>query len=197
MQFNYQINSSDLLLSKPNLNIILAKPVDAKTGKKKNPVSFENIRIHKGNISVFRHTKQKFISVEDLDLYVENLQLTEESVEDKLPVVFDKYDIKGKNFFIRPDNVYALRINSVQTSNGQVSINDFQLVPVVTFEQFKKYYPKKTKLFQFAIKKMEFKDLVLEKNKVTLANASFYNPDLLVYTTNAFPVKITAFLLGM
>lgn len=188
--FNKQINSSDLLLSKPDLNVILAKPVETKTGKKRNPVMFENIRINKGNISIFRHTKQKFVSVEDLDLYVENLQLTEESVEDKLPVVFDKYNIRGRNFFIRPDNVYALRINSIQTTNGQVSVNDFQLVPVLTFDQFKKYYPKKTALFQFAAKKMEFKDLVLKKNKVTLAHANFYDPDFLIYTTNAAPVKI-------
>ncbi len=33
--FNKTISSSDLLLAKPNLNIILAKPVDQKTGKKR------------------------------------------------------------------------------------------------------------------------------------------------------------------
>ncbi|GAA4163872.1 hypothetical protein GCM10022217_33500 [Chryseobacterium ginsenosidimutans] len=188
--FNKQISSSDLLLSKPNLNITLAKPVDTKTGKKKNPVRFENIRIHEGNISVFRYTKQKFLSVQDLNLYVENLQMTEESVEDKLPVVFDKYDIRGKNFFVRPDNVYALKISSIKTTNGQMSIDDFQLIPLLSFEQFKKYYPKKTKLFRFNIQKMEFTDVILKKNKVSLANARFYNPNLLIYTTNAVPVKV-------
>lgn len=187
--FNKQISSSDLLLSKPNLNVILAKPVDDKTGKKRNPVKFENIRINDGNISVFRHTKQKFLSVEALYLYVENLQLTEESVEDKLPVVFDKYDIRGKNFFVRPDDVYALKINSIKTTNGQMSVENFQLIPVLDFDQFKKYYPKKNKLFQFAIRKMEFKDLVLKKNNVSLANANFYEPNLLIYTTDVNPVK--------
>ncbi len=188
--FNKQISSSDLLLSKPNLNVILAKPVDDKTGKKRNPVKFENIRINDGNVSVFRHTKQKFLSVQDLDLYVENLQLTEESVEDKLPVVFDAYDIKGKNFFIRPDDVYALKIDAIRTSDGQMTVDNFQLVPVLDFEQFKKYYPKKNKLFQFAIKKMEFKDLVLKKNKLSLSNASFYEPNLLMYTTDVVPVRV-------
>ncbi|MCY1659608.1 hypothetical protein [Chryseobacterium sp. SL1] len=187
--FNKQISSSDLLLSKPNLNIILAKPVDTKTGKKRNPVRFDNIRINEGNISIFRFTKQKFFSVQDLNLYVENLQMTEESVEDKLPVVFDQYSIKGSNFFFRPDNVYALEINKIETINGQMSIDQFQLTPLVTFEQFKKYYPKKTQLFQFNIEKMEFKDIVLKKNKVSLANAVFYNPDFKVYTTDASPVK--------
>lgn len=188
--FNKQISSSDLLLSKPNLNVILAKPVDDKTGKKRNPVKFENIRINDGDVSVFRHTKQKFLSVQDLDLYVENLQLTEESVEDKLPVVFDAYDIKGKNFFIRPDDVYALKIDAIRTSDGQMTVDNFQLVPVLDFEQFKKYYPKKNKLFQFAIKKMEFKDLVLKKNKLSLSNASFYEPNLLMYTTDVVPVRV-------
>lgn len=188
--FNKQISSSDLLLSKPNLNVILAKPADDKTGKKRNPVKFENIRINDGDVSVFRHTKQKFLSVEDLDLYVENLQLTEESVEDKLPVVFDAYDIKGKNFFVRPDDVYALKIDAIRTSDGQMTVDNFQLVPVLDFEQFKKYYPKKNKLFQFAIKKMEFKDLVLKKNKLSLSNASFYEPNLLMYTTDVVPVRV-------
>ncbi|WP_343663617.1 hypothetical protein [Chryseobacterium mucoviscidosis] len=187
--FNKQISSSDLLLSKPNLNIILAKPVDTKTGKKRNPVRFDNIRINEGNISIFRFTKQKFFSVQDLNLYVENLQMTEDSVEDKLPVVFDQYSIKGSNFFFRPDDVYALEINKIETRNGQMSIDQFQLTPLVTFEQFKKYYPKKTQLFQFNIEKMEFKDIVLKKNKVSLANAVFYNPDFKIYTTDAAPVK--------
>lgn len=36
--FNKRISSSDLLLAKPNLNVILAKPVDRKTGKKKESI---------------------------------------------------------------------------------------------------------------------------------------------------------------
>ncbi|GEN75470.1 hypothetical protein [Chryseobacterium hagamense] len=187
--FNNQISSSDLLLSKPNLNIILARPVDAKTGKKKNPFLFENIRVNGGTISVFRYTKQKFFSVKDLSLYVENLQMTEEDVEDKLPVVFDRYSIKGTDFFYRPDDVYALQIDRIETKDGQMSVNKFQLTPLVTFEQFKKYYPKKTQLFQFNVEKIQLKDILLAKNKISLANAGFYNPDLLIYTTNAVPVK--------
>ncbi|GAB0155851.1 hypothetical protein CHRYSEOSP005_11130 [Chryseobacterium sp. Alg-005] len=183
--FNKQINSSDLLLASPNLNVILAKPIDNKTGKKRNPVLFENIRINNGSIQIFRHTKQKFLSVQQLDLYVENLQMTEESVENKLPVVFDKYDIKGKNFFFRPDNVYALKIDKITTTNGQMSVENFRLIPLLTLAQFKRFYPQKSKLFQFDIRKMDFKDVVLKKNRISLANADFQNPVLSVYTTNA------------
>lgn len=187
--FNNQISSSDLLLSKPNLNVVLARPVDTRTGKKRDPFLFENIRINEGNISVFRYTKQKFFSVKNLSLYVENLQMTEEGVQDKLPVVFDQYSIKGSDFFFRPDDVYALQIDRIETKDGQMSVDKFQLTPLVTFEQFKKYYPKKTQLFQVNVEKIQFKDILLAKNKISLANASFYNPDLFVYTTNAVPIK--------
>lgn len=187
--FNKQISSSDLLLAHPDLNIVLAKPVDQKTGKKRNPVSFENIRIRNGNISVFRYTRQKLMSVQDLELYVENLQMTEESVKDRLPVIFDKYSISGKNFFVRPDDVYAVRADQIKTSGEQVSVVNFQLVPVISFEQFKKYYPKKNKLFRFIVPEMTFTDILLKDNKVSLANARFFRPDLLVYTTSAVPVE--------
>lgn len=187
--FNKKISSSDLLLAKPSLNVILAKPVDRKTGKKRNPVLFENIRISNGKIAVFRHTKQKFLSVEQLDLFVENLQMTEESVEDKLPVVFDKYSIKGERFFFRPDNIYAITISKINTENGQMSVDNFRLTPLFSFAQFKKFYPKKVQLFEFSIPKMEFKDVILNKNKISLANADFRNPVLSVYNTGVKGVK--------
>ncbi|WP_326981641.1 hypothetical protein VUJ46_15530 [Chryseobacterium sp. MYb264] len=187
--FNKRISSTDLRLVKPHLNIILAKPADAKSAKKTNPVLFENIRITEGTITIFKPTKQEFLSVQQLNLFVENLQMTEESVEEKLPVVFDKYDIQGENFFFRPDNIYAVTVHSIKTTNGQVVIDNFKLTPLLTLDQFKRFYPKKTKLFQFHVQKMEFKDIVLEKNKVSLTNANFENPLITVYNTNAVPEK--------
>lgn len=187
--FNKTISSSDLLLSKPNLNIILAKPKDQKTGKKRNPVNFENIRINKGTINVFKYTQQKFVSVNELDLYVENLQMTEESVENKLPVVFDRYSIRGKDFFFQPNDIYTLKIDKIFTTDGQMSVENLQLTPIISFEQFKKTYPKKTQMFQFSIPKMNFKDIVLKKNKVSLSNANFQNPFIKVYKTGVSAVK--------
>ncbi|WP_209391176.1 hypothetical protein [Chryseobacterium sp. RR2-3-20] len=181
--FNKVISSSDLLLAKPNLNIILAKPVDQKTGKKPNPVKFENIRINDGTINIFRYNKQKYVGVEAFNLYVENLQLTEESVEEKLPVVFDQYSIKGKNFFFQPDDIYSLKIDKITTTKGQMSVENFQLQPLISFEEFKQRYPEKSKMFQFSIPKMNFTDIALEKNKISLANAHIINPFIKAYDT--------------
>lgn len=186
---NKRISSSDLLLAQPNLNVILARPINQKTNKKRNPFLFENIRINDGTVAIFKHTKQKILSVSDLNLFVENLQMTEEPSEDKLPVVFDRYSIKGKNLFFRPDDAYAITINSVNTADGQMSVEDFKLIPLLSFAQFQRFYPKKSQMVELGIPKMDFKDVVLNKNTVALTNAEFQNPVLTIYKTGVKSVR--------
>ncbi|MCW3169429.1 hypothetical protein OMO38_12950 [Chryseobacterium sp. 09-1422] len=188
--FNKTISTSDIYLAKPNLNIVLAKPKDKKKDKKTNPVSFENIRINNGTIQVFKHTKQKLLGVNDLDLMVENLQLTEDTVENKLPVTFDHYSIKGKDIFFQPDEIYTLKVQKITTANGQVSVNNLHLAPIIDFDNFKKTYPKKKQLITASIQKIDFRDVVLKDNTVSLTNASFQNPNILIYTTDAIPDKV-------
>lgn len=180
-----KINSSNLYLMNPNLNVTLAKPIDDKTGKKRNPMLFKNLKIDKGNITLFRHTKQKFLSVNNLDLDVSNLRMTEKHVEDKLPVVFDQYSIKGTDFYFQPDNVYSLKAKDIKTENGQMSIHDFELNPLITYSQFVRSYPNKPNLFQFSTSEMNFKDVVLKDNKVSLSHVNFKNPDIKIFTTTA------------
>lgn len=183
--FHKRVSSTNLLLVKPKLQVKLAKPIDDRTGKKRNPVTFENIKIKDGNITVLKHTKQKYFAVNDLMLDVQNLQMTEEAVENKLPVVFDSYDIQGKNFFFRPDNVYAIKSSAITTKNGLMNIQNFQLVPLLTQRQFIKYYPNKRNLFDFQAKEMLFRDIVLDEKRLSLNNVTFVNPDFKLYTTNA------------
>ncbi len=181
--FNKKINSSELKLTQPNLRIRLAKPVDDRTGKKRNPVGFRNITIDDGNITILKHTNQKFLAVNDLNLKVSNLKLTEEQVEDKLPVVFDDYTIKGNNFYFRPDNVYALKAQNISTESGQMSVEKFEVIPLLTAAQFRRFYPKKTSLFDFKTAKMKFSDIVLNKNKIALSEVNFQEPHLKIYTS--------------
>lgn len=181
--FRKRINSSDLVMRSPHLNITLAKPINDKTGKKRNPIVLKNVKISNGNISVFRPTKQKFLSVQDLNLNVENLQMTEESMEKKLPIVFDQYAITAKNFFFRPDNVYAFTAKNITTNEGQMNIKDFAMVPLLSFKNFQRFYPKKKSLFEIHSSEMEFKDIALKDNKISLTNVSFQDPKISINTT--------------
>ncbi|MBU4538760.1 MAG: hypothetical protein L6264_02790 [Weeksellaceae bacterium] len=187
--FNKRINTSDLILRKPNLNIVLAKPLDGKTGKKKNPIVLENITITDGKISVFKYNKQKFLSVNSLNLNIENLQLTEKSMVKKLPVIFDRYEISGTNFYFRPDNLYAVTAQSVNTKEGQMNLKEFAIIPLLSQRNFIRFYPKKAKLFSFKSSAMEFKDIVLKNNRITLSNVRFQSSDLTVFKTNTHAVS--------
>lgn len=181
--FNKTISTNNLLLVKPNLQITLAKPVDDKTGKKRNPVLLKNLSIRNGNLTVFRHTKQKFIAVKDLDLNVENIQMSEESVERMLPFIFDKYDIKGKDFYFRPDDVYAVSAYTITTEAGQMSIKNFAVTPQLSFQNFLRFHPNEKSMLAFNAAEMNFKDIALDDDKIGLSNAHFESPDLKIMTT--------------
>ncbi len=178
--FNKRISSSDIFLAKPNLIITLAKPISNKTGKKRNPVLFDNIKISNGNITIFKHTKQKFLAVTELNLFVENIQMTEESVKDKLPIVFDGYDINGKNFYFRPDNIYAIFSQQITTEDGKMSIKNFRLKPLLSQKNFMRFYPDKKILLDLTIPELNFKDILLDDNIITLANAEVINPQIAI-----------------
>lgn len=187
--FNQSINTSNLVLSKPNLNIILPQKNNDKKEKKQTDITVDNIKINDGNIQVFKPTKQKLLSVSDFNLVVENLQLTEESTGEKLPFSYDYYEISGKNFFFRPDNVYAFTAKYITTKDGQMSLKDFAMNPLLSYANFTKYYPKKRNLFDFKSSEMEFKDMVLKEDIITLTKVRFENPDLNMFTTNVKPLE--------
>lgn len=182
--FSKSITTDDLTLKNPNLNVILAKPLDAKTGKKADPPKFKSIVITNGNIQIFRHTQQKILSVKALDLSVENLQMKEKSLDNQFPIAFEKYHLKGNNFFFRPDNVYAFTAQSISTEDGQMSVKNFAMIPLLSYQNFLKYYPKKRNLFDVKATEMSFKDILIKKNKLSLTNVKFENPEIKMFTTD-------------
>lgn len=183
--FNKKINSSDVDLMAPVLQIRLAKPVDDKTGKARNPVVFRNIGIQEGTVEILRHTGQKFMFVHDLNLEVAGLQMTEKSVENKLPVVFDSYSIRGKDFFFRPDDSYAIKSAQITTESGKMSIKAFELMPMVSLAEFKRLKPQAPFLFRLKSREMNFKDIVLKNEKVSLSSVDFVDPIIEITQTGS------------
>lgn len=179
------ISTTALRLVKPNLNIVLAKPVDDRTGKKRNPVGFENIHITGGNVDVFQHTKRKMLGVKNLNLNIQNLKMTEKNVEQKLPFVFDHYDISGTDFFYRPDNLYAFTAKKITTSDAKMVVQNFRVIPLMSYKNFRRYFPAQKMLLDLRAAQMTFKDIRLDRNKLALSNAAFENPEIILYTAEA------------
>ena len=185
--FNKNISTSKISLASPDLNIILANKKEDKSGKKKNPLAFDKIKITNGNIRIFRPTKQKFLSVKDLNLNVDDLILAGKSEEGQLPFSFDTYDLSAKNFFFRPDNVYAFTANYITTTEGQMSIKDFAMIPLLSYQNFTKFFPKKRNLFDVKASEMSFKDIIFKGKQLSLSDVRFEKPDIKMYTTNVKP----------
>lgn len=185
--FNKSISTSKVTLASPNLNVILSNKKDKKSGKKDNPIEFDKIKITNGNIQVFRPTKQKILSVKDLNLDVDDLNITGKSAEGELPFSFEKYEVNAKNFFLRPDNVYAFTANYITTKEGQMSIKEFAMIPLLSYQNFTKFFPKKRNLFDVKASEMSFKDIVFKGKQLSLSDVRFENPNIKMYTTNVKP----------
>jgi len=183
--FNKKISSNDLILGHPNLTIILAQPKVKSSEKKKNLPKFENIRINNGNIRIFKADNRKLLSVNKLHIDLENIQITENPAKNTLPFAFDKYSVKADNFFFRPENLYAVSAKNINTENGKMSIKNFGLTPLLSGKQFQKYYPNRKNMFSLKADEMHFTDIILKKEKISLANLTFQNPDFVMYSNPA------------
>ena len=178
---NKKINAKYVKLFRPNLQIVL--PENQQGGKKnKRPLISKNLMIEDGNIEILKFDKSKFLSIENLSLNIENLKLTEKNVTRKLPIVFDQYSIKSKAFHFYPDEVYHISASEINTENGQMSVTDFSMKPLMNFSEFSRKFPRKS-LFDIFSQKMNFKDIVLKKNKISLSEVRFSEPNLTVYSS--------------
>ena len=183
--FHKTISTATISLIDPILNINLPKPTPQKVAKKRQEIDFENIEIKNGNIQVFQHTKQKYLSVKDLDLMVEDLKLAEKSKANKLPIVFNKYSIKANHLFFRPDNIYAFTTQSISTTNEQIKVRNFAMIPLLSYQNFLKYFPEKRNLFDVKAAEMSFTEVVIKDNQLSLKDVKFENPQVKMFTTNA------------
>lgn len=184
--FNKSISTNDLTLVHPKLNIILAKE-DPQKKDKKQKILFEDIKISQGDIQIFRHTGQKYLSVKELDLSVQDLKMTKNLEDQKLPFVFDSYDLSGKNFYFRPDNVYAFTAKQITTADGQMRVKNFAMNPLLSYGNFRRFYPKKRNLFDVKSREMNFKDILFKGDNLTLSDVNFEEPEIVMYTTNSQP----------
>lgn len=187
--FRKKFTTSSLILKNPILNIILPKPLADKNGKKKQNLEMDRLKIDGGTISIFTHAKRKFFSVEELNIDLENVQMAEESSDAKLPLVFERHLINGKNFFYRPDNVYAFTAKYISTKEGLINLRNFQMVPLLSYQNFRKFFPKKRNLFDVKAAEIDFQDFEFKREQLTLTKVRLESPILKMYTTNVAPSK--------
>lgn len=170
------VQATSLRLHSPQLQVTLAKPKDSKTKKERNPMPFRNITIENGAIKILKPEGERFLEVHDLNLQVTNLQLSAKGIENKLPIVFDNYDIQGNKFYFKLEELYAIQANQITTKQGKMSIKGFEILPSVDYQGFLKSYPKKPNFLSIKARELNFSDLALKKNTLSLSKAEFIDP---------------------
>ena len=180
---NKKISTENITLINPQLNIVLPKPED-KNKNNKNALRFKDIKIKKGNLQVYKHTGQKYLAVDQLNFQVEDLKFAKKTEEQKLPFVFSTYSLSGQDFYYRPDNVYAFKAKEITTEDGQMNVKNFAMIPLLSYANFQKYFPKKRNMFDLKAAEMKFKNISFEGQKLTLSDVTFENPTFIMYTTN-------------
>lgn len=182
--FKKEFYFNELFLDKPDLQIILARPkLDSE--KRKTQDLIKNIRIDGGNMQVFTAKGKKLLSVNQLDLEVQNIRMTEKSIESVLPLAFDHYDIQSEEFFYQPDDLYIVSAKNIKTEKGKMVIDEFRLIPQVTPQQFEKSFPERKNMFQITSKEVHFTDIQLNKNIISMANFTLEQPEILMHTSTA------------
>lgn len=179
--FNKQISFKTATLTKPILNITLPQKKD-KTSK--NPIDITNLNISEGKISIFKNKQRKLLSLSNLNLKVSGLELSKENSNYNLPLGFDTYSITGQKLFFRPNDLYLILADHLNTNNGELKIDEFKLLPLMSFQQFAKYYPNKQNLFNLYSEELLIKDFKFKNKKIALQNLRITKPDLKIYTKN-------------
>lgn len=177
------LNAADIILHNASLELRLNKPVEEQKGKKRKPANFSKISVYNSDIKVLRPDETDLVSMEQLNLEIYNLQLSEEDVEDKLPIAFDRYTITGSNFSYLTDNKYRIKIDKVESTPKNMVLTNFILKSELSLAQFRKDYPHTPNYFSLNIPKFEFKNLLLKGKRIALENVQLSTPKLDVFST--------------
>ncbi|RRQ47355.1 hypothetical protein [Chryseobacterium sp. SC28] len=175
---NKRINTNSVRLTNPNLKIRLAEPKTKDSAKERMPFVIRNIDITKGNIEVIRAERTKVFSSKNLNLGVNNLQLSDNP--DELPFTLDSYNISAKDFFLRISDVYIVTSEDLSTADGHLEISDFELKSVLDFKDWEKRFTQQKSLFSIKSKKASFDDVLVERTRINLTNAYFLNPQFVI-----------------
>lgn len=186
--FNNEISSSRLNIVRPHLTVVLP-PKNNEKKKKNTTIALDELQITEGHLTIFRHDHQKLLSAQKLSVAVEDIAMNPTTENKKIPIVFSKYHLSGEEIYFRPDDVYAFNAQKIRTENQQMSIENFTLKPLVSFDEFQKKFPKKRNLFDVSVQAIAFTDIVLTEDKIQLSDVQLKHPRLKMFTTSAAPEK--------
>ncbi|MFC6269149.1 AsmA family protein [Frigoriflavimonas asaccharolytica] len=180
--FNNEISASRLILIKPNLNIILPNPSKFRKKKKEASIPFDDVEITDGNLAVFKHNNNRIFSANNLSVNIKNIELADKNSNQLLPITFDKQNINAKNLFFRQGNLQIIKAEKIKTENKLLNINNLEIIPLLSYDQFAKFQPKKGSFAKGKIGQIKLEDFILKKESIELKTFQIANADIQLFT---------------
>lgn len=141
------INSPKIILyhnQKKQLDVI-KQDVVAPFGK---IIKVANIYLKKGSLDVVATATNKLIiQTKNINIILEDILINETSLKKKIPFEYQKYVITTDSILYQPNEFYKIQIEKLATLNKQIQVKNFELLPLVTRNEFVRKIKKEKDLF--------------------------------------------------
>ena len=183
--FKKSYHLKNLVLSDPNITVILAPKKDRKeTKSKKTDINLENIIVRNGNVKILNSHKKSLFNGQNVNIKVTDIKQSED--DSKIPIAFKEFKIDAQNVIITANDFYQINAKKISAKNKTLEILGFHLNPI---QDAKKYNAKN--IFDFASEKLLAKNFVINQDSLIVDEIDFLKPDLKVTSTGKKSVETT------
>lgn len=125
-------------------------------------IAVSDIFLNRGNVSiVFVKNNKTILSVQNINLQLEGIAITDAILEHKIPFSFKKYNFSCDSIYYRLNEFYHIKTHKITTTLAGLGIDHFEMIPEYSRVAFVKRIPKQKDLFtlqchSMAIKKMNW-----------------------------------------
>ncbi|KFC21462.1 AsmA family protein [Epilithonimonas lactis] len=137
---NFLVDQDSLIVDqvdfvKPDLKITSTgkKTVEKKAEKEKEmnlKIGLKNINFNQGKILVLQSDLQKTASIDNFNFKLSNIVFDKNTVKEKIPFRFTNHNIEAENIYLKTDDLQALKIGKIKSENQDITIDNFELIPL-------------------------------------------------------------------
>ncbi len=175
--FNKNYKAKNLVLSDPNIAVILAPKKDKKNEEKKNlDIALENIIVSNGNVKIQNDKRKTLFNGQNVNIRLTNIKQSEDA--SKIPFAFDEFKIDAQNVVVTANDFYEINATKINAKNKTLNILGFHLTPI---QNAKNYNAKN--IFDFSAQELLAKNFIINQDSLIVEQIDFVKPDLKVTST--------------
>ncbi len=152
-------------------------------------VHVSDIILENGNIRMFSMNKTPLLEAKNLNLNIEQITITDETLEGKLPFAFGRYSWECDSLFYRANADYKITARKIHNTHNELRIDQFLMAPTKSRRAFVANLHKEKDQFAVKARQISIDSMAWGfKNEKLFVNAKTL--DMLNVDANIFRSKI-------